>query len=1105
MAFGENAAIPQEPEQDSVAGGVDRVQMDEISTTSPPWTSEQHQVSSYRANMVGDIMDREQDKERSPGDDVLELSNEDLGAANGHHQGDVTSHASSQPPSPAQTGLREDPEWIMISSLSGLRLASQSGTSVPNDSVGDWSTTPFRQLEEQFFSRAANSGSSSLGPKSGASSGDVLGALFSSKDLSTLPYVVNIREELGANPNFLPEQDAALINNEQSFETNFMRLLVFSMLNGFAGLHDIPMDSILKFLGRKTVRSVFLRILEESPRHTSRTLSDNLFRAAVEAKDTKVVKMLLSRGIVNVNETLCFFGNNKYSAVARAARLGALDMVQVMLAAGADVNRKYPPDVFGHDDIIGALITSSSPRDWVRNFTFKGSVTLTEELVDTVKLVIQAGAEVNIGMVMDAAEAFTSYELCLHLSECLKPSLHRTFFQSHGRVDALGGFTDDDSATQLISNMLDKCCQDECNQCLTEESETLSLLAVSAATHGHLKLVTFLIDHLDKEKFMSRILAAAISSENKDLIDLVLSHKPDLDPPGSRLDNFAGTLDTTPLAEAVRVGDQDLIQLFEAAGALERIHEGDRFESLILSAVEAGNVSYVQALINRVTRSKNGYRGSSMAVAKAIELNHDNIAWMLLDAGFDIRNAYEHNRQTALCAALKRRNPELVRAILDAAPSASALSVDGLKAAFEWCNEPILFDLVFAFSDFINPWSQDLAHFCQRCIETKNVPLFRRFVDRLMRNTREDLTDCLKVAVELDSVDMIQQLLDMGADPFALGPLQAALSRRPEILSQLYARASQPPVARKCIGAHTLKYVMAESPRNAEMLATLLGTQAVNLSATQWRDKNNKWGFTSRDALITPLGLAILGVPEPNTASKDDDIIAGPEEQTMHLAKSCGPNTPAIRTLLAAGSDPNGIARVLGNGHNRTPLHLAIEMSRADIVELLVRSGADVNQAPVFHMWLSPLQRAAELANLDMVRLLLRLGADANGAPHVRGGGTALQYAAISGSCPVAAELLGRGGAQLDALPSRIDGRWPLEGAAEHGRLDMIRLLWDAYEKSIAVGVWPDGFTSRHCLRAMVLAEKNGHVGCKVLIEELSGMDLDRIEREDYGALWLAY
>ncbi|KAI0521501.1 hypothetical protein F5B22DRAFT_643667 [Xylaria bambusicola] len=39
----------------------------------------------------------------------------------------------------------------------------------------------------------------------------------------------------------------------------------------------------------------------------------------------------------------------------------------------------------------------------------------------------------------------------------------------------------------------------------------------------------------------------------------------------------------------------------------------------------------------------------------------------------------------------------------------------------------------------------------------------------------------------------------------------------------------------------------------------------------------------------------------------------------------------------------------------------------------------------------------------------------------------------------------------------------------------------------------------------MNFARENGHMGCRDLISELSGIPVDRLDVENYGAPWLAY
>ncbi|KAJ8120773.1 hypothetical protein ONZ43_g2606 [Nemania bipapillata] len=100
-------------------------------------------------------------------------------------------------------------------------------------------------------------------------------------------------------------------------------------------------------------------------------------------------------------------------------------------------------------------------------------------------------------------------------------------------------------------------------------------------------------------------------------------------------------------------------------------------------------------------------------------------------------------------------------------------------------------------------------------------------------------------------------------------------------------------------------------------------------------------------------------------------------------------------------------------------------------------------------------------------------------------GGTALQFAAISGNCEMAVELLERG-ANLYMLPSKIMGRWPIEGAAENGRLEMISFLWQAQQQTLYLAFEDNGFREKNFKKALRLARDNGHIGCSDLIAHLT-------------------
>lgn len=68
-------------------------------------------------------------------------------------------------------------------------------------------------------------------------------------------------------------------------------------------------------------------------------------------------------------------------------------------------------------------------------------------------------------------------------------------------------------------------------------------------------------------------------------------------------------------------------------------------------------------------------------------------------------------------------------------------------------------------------------------------------------------------------------------------------------------------------------------------------------------------------------------------------------------------------------------------------------------------------------------------------------------------------------------------GANVFAPAAKIDGRTAFEGAAEHGRIDMVRLLWNA--------TWGKGFGEEQLRHAIEFAEMRGHSSVAQYIREL--------------------
>jgi ankyrin repeat protein len=78
-----------------------------------------------------------------------------------------------------------------------------------------------------------------------------------------------------------------------------------------------------------------------------------------------------------------------------------------------------------------------------------------------------------------------------------------------------------------------------------------------------------------------------------------------------------------------------------------------------------------------------------------------------------------------------------------------------------------------------------------------------------------------------------------------------------------------------------------------------------------------------------------------------------------------------VEFLLTRGADPN-----LKDDIGRTMLHRAAAMNRVNLIEILLKHGANIDATTATRM--SPLMYAAQRGSCEAVELLLRRGADAN-------------------------------------------------------------------------------------------------------------------------------
>ncbi|KAH7313731.1 ankyrin repeat-containing domain protein [Stachybotrys elegans] len=849
-------------------------------------------------------------------------------------------------------------------------------------------------------------------------------------------------------------------SSPQGDQVGLITRMLWSLLTGSAGLGDGPEMDGLNPLDHPDLERLFLRILDTRPSHISTTVGRRIFHAAIRRNDRDAVDLLLKQAMADGSKLSSIHSTFQpgRAPISLAVECRASKVVNSLLLAGAHVDRIRGIEVKGD-----YIVITDIPRDGLCEYFIEESWKIILILL-TSKASVRVTARA-VGAVIQLSKG--NLVLAQELALSIWPPDHGELI---AELESLFHGPDESGGIRILDKICD-ICQETCGQCMERYKTKLEDAVIVAARNGHCTLVKHFIERTGILP-LNRIFIAAIQSGDGPLLRFIMSLEPRLDPPA---DMDSGCV--TPLSEAVRCGNQELIDTLEMAGAHMHLAEGGRFKPLMEAAAEVGDVTYLQRLLDRALTSKESFRPGSRALCLALQNDCSRAVQLLLDAGVGLRfEGVDDN--DPLAVAFEKESVQFIHQILD---RTSSVSFRCMRYAVRWGDKSLVRELA---PIFLSPEihvsieearraleNEILPSLCTRCMQDNDLKFFRTFIDNLILVSWElDFTDCLVVAIKAGHSDMVDFLLERKCDPFHVD-IMAAASEPDRVW--MHPSLFAPKCCNSMVSSETIEYLLRTQRHNTGILDILLSKHKVNLNILMPSGGGSE--------MLTPLYLAIR---ESKTR----------KEPSLEVASK----------FIGAGSDPNATSRLDFLGQAETALMVAIREGCQEMVELLIRRGADVNMTPKFNIKKTPLQYAAGSGRLDMVRLLLSYRADVNGEPALQGGATALQFAAISGNCNVALELLDAG-AKLDALPSRIDGRWPLEGAAEHGRLDMIQLLWGLKSGYEDGGTKCAGFSDRHCLRAMKFAQNNGHLVCRDLVSRLSHIPVERLETDEYGAEWIAY
>jgi ankyrin repeat protein len=622
-------------------------------------------------------------------------------------------------------------------------------------------------------------------------------------------------------------------------------------------------------------------------------------------------------------------------------------------------------------------------------------------------------------------------------------------------LEEIAEYLGNDLATYAIKRVLEYCQSENCKRCSADHQKLMERALCSAAKRANFKLVELLLPHTTMK---DGGLAAAVRSGSRELIDIFFLHGANVGGPACYIDRSKLGQDpsppTTPLAEAIRSQDKDLVHEFENLGALTCINQESHFKAAMVAAAEIGDCHYMKMLLQHVPEK----RGQHLMPALNVAIRQDDTeaALVLLDNGANVNQEQFFTCSPSLMEALRKQNRAVVDTILEADVN---LDIPIMDLAVFWGDISVIEDLILMGANVNNARDGTTALTVAVKLRKKDlVKLLLKAGAWPSAGARSGGTP-LTAAIKNEDDEMIHFLLSCGADPADTDAFLSALEKNPEIFDTLLrAFSSKYPDGKPAFGGTLL--ITAVKRGDAALLNRMLVAKFdVNSLSRRYFKRDFRRNFGGEYYYVTALGFAIM-------RGKRAD-------ESLHL----------VRELINHG-DPNSI--VLRHSPTdkvamplKTALLVAIETRSEHMVKLLLEKGADVHRPARQGLKRTPLQQACEIGSFKMVKLLLEHNANANEEPAQRSGATALQLAAISGSIKTA-ELLLRHGAWVHAAPAKVRGQTAFEGAAEHSCVEMIRVLWDAAEAA------ETSFTPEQIEKAKNLALSQGHRGCAEYIDSLS-------------------
>jgi len=578
----------------------------------------------------------------------------------------------------------------------------------------------------------------------------------------------------------------------------------------------------------------------------------------------------------------------------------------------------------------------------------------------------------------------------------------------------------------------------------------------AVARRGDLMLMQRL---LDANALLSvDTLSYAIDSGNEDLVRFLIEQ-------GANI-NGEDDCYICPLAAAIRLQQKSMVDLVFGHMDEKALRVSHVFISTWRVAVEIRSMEWVQKLLAVSADMDPIVLGQALSIAIAHSMRE--VAFELIDAGADVNCLAEFcsllftvNTPKPLELALKQQDSGLVWALfetgvrLHASRNRSDIT-NALELAVSWGDLDIIQHLMalFARSGRV-PFLSSTA--LKTAFQRRNYKLMDILMEAGIKYGLDSYGEtALAAAIQTDDVEIVRYVLERGADPYDSRALLKALDQSSDVLELLIKEyAKRYPRGRSGWGASALKAAIHRD--NLPLFERLLAVGADPLAS-----RRSEFDVWSDDDMITPFRYAIN--------REESSGLLFVEHLLQANGSACTPEAIVGLDFSLRSNYTYPETSYYRTDKPITAMLAAIGTKNRNMVELMLRYGADVNHPATYGITRTPLQMATEVGSMELIKLLLQKGADVNGAPAKRGGSTAIQLAAINGHISIARLLLEKG-ARIDQPPSPYC-MTALEGAAANGRLDMVALVLSAWASVSSPNLGP---SQKQLASATALADERGY------------------------------